>query len=148
MNITSNSDSESKTAGLGRRTVVKVAVPAIVAAGTMAAVTGSGITGVVGALAYNHNETLLPEGVDAEPPERPTNRPGTARVARAAVGAVLAGALGFVGVGSGLDAVGATAGDGVELAGFGSSPRIAADIRCPICGYNHNETLLSPGRWR
>jgi tetratricopeptide (TPR) repeat protein len=132
MNITSNPDSESKTAGLGRRTVVKVAVPAIVAAGTVVAMTGAGINGVVGAMSYNHNETLLPDGVDVESPERPTNRPGTARFARAAVGAVLAGALGFAGVGSGLDAVAATAGDGVELAGFGSSPGIVADIRCPM----------------
>jgi hypothetical protein len=83
----------TKPATTGRKaTIRKVAIPATVAAGTLAGAiaTTSGLPAVLGALAYKHNESLLTPTAEPEPSKR-SRRPGR-RASAAAVG-VTAGAL-------------------------------------------------------
>ena len=83
----------TKPATSGRHaTIRKVTIPATVAVGTLAGAIAatSGMPAVLGAMTFNHNESLLTRATDLEPPKR-SRRPGR-RASAAAVG-VTAGAL-------------------------------------------------------
>jgi hypothetical protein len=108
----------TKPATTGRHaTIRKVAIPTTVAAGTLAGAIAatSGLPAVLGAMTFNHNESLLTPGTELEPPKR-SRRPGR----RASAGAV-----------------GVTAGALIILAEAG--PALAG-----LNLGNHNESLLTP----
>jgi len=83
----------TKPATTGRTAAIRrVAIPATVSAGTLAGAIAAtfGLPTVLGAMTFNHNESLLTPATEPEPPKR-SRRPG-GRASAAAAG-VTAGAL-------------------------------------------------------
>jgi hypothetical protein len=124
-------------ADASRRRIWTVAVPAAAVAGTITALSlASGLPAVVGAMTYNHNETLVTSADARATAERPRAQPVVR--ARRHVTALALAAVALAGPTAITTVVSSSAGP--AYAGFGTSPGGATK--------NHNETLLHPYRVR